>query len=178
MSWREGIKTPYSTDSSSFYSLFSFYFHFIIFPIHRPLSLPGSCVYWYRPCFICCGLTYETYSGGGPSTYIYCMVWYHVITVLCVECVGRVFALLYTVDNEGLLHIIIILHQIKSNQIKFYLKSSMYIWKKTKISKKLFTRLYSITNNKKLYIWLKYFGTSLWHDHQMKIFNLNKSSEL
>ncbi len=28
-------------------------------------------------------------------------------------------------------------HQIKSNQIKFYLKSAMYIWKKRKISKKL-----------------------------------------
>ncbi len=41
-------------------------------------------------------------------------------------------------------------NQIKSNQIKFYLKSAMYIWKKRKISKKLFTRLYSLINNNKV----------------------------
>ncbi len=60
----------------------------------------------------------------------------------------------------------------KSNQIKFYLKSAMYIWKKRKISKTLFTRLYSITNNNKLYIGFKYFGTSLWNRTwpQMKIY--------
>ncbi len=64
------------------------------------------------------------------------------------------------------------LFQIKSNQIKFYLKSAMYIWKKRKNSKKLFTGLYSITNNNKLYIWFKYFGTSLWNRTwpQMKIY--------
>ncbi len=49
---------------------------------------------------------------------------------------------------------------ILSNQIKFYLKSAMYILKEKKISKKLFTRLYSITNNNKLYIWFKCIGTS------------------
>ncbi len=49
------------------------------------------------------------------------------------------------------------------HQIRFYLKSAMYIWKKRKISRKLFTRLYSITNNNKLYFLFKYFGTSLWN---------------
>ncbi len=39
----------------------------------------------------------------------------------------------------------------------------MYIWKKRKITMKLFTQLYSIANNNKLYIWFKYFGTSLWN---------------
>ncbi len=63
-------------------------------------------------------------------------------------------------------------NQIKSNQIKFYLKSAMYIWKKRKISKKLFTQLYSVTNSNKLYIWFKYVGTSLWNRTwpQMKIY--------
>ncbi len=59
-----------------------------------------------------------------------------------------------------------------SNQIIFFnLKSAIYIWKKNKISKKLFTQLYSITNNNKIYIWFKYFGTSLWNRTwpQMKI---------
>ncbi len=50
---------------------------------------------------------------------------------------------------------------IKSNQILF--KVGNVHLKEKKISKKLFTRLYSITNNNKIYIWFKYFGTSLWN---------------
>ncbi len=50
-------------------------------------------------------------------------------------------------------------NQIKSNQILF--KVSNVHLKEYKISKKLFSRLYSITNNNKLYICFKYFGTSL-----------------
>ncbi len=62
-----------------------------------------------------------------------------------------------------------VLNQIKSNQILF--KVVNVHLKEMKISKKLFTQLYSITNNNKLYIWLKYFGTSLWNRTwpQMKI---------
>ncbi len=61
-------------------------------------------------------------------------------------------------------------YQIKSNQIKFYLKLAMYIWKKRKISKKLFTRLYSITNNNKLYIWFSILvhHCEIEHDHKWK----------
>ncbi len=50
-------------------------------------------------------------------------------------------------------------NQIKSNQILF--KFTNVHLKEKKISKKLFTRLYSITNNYKLYISFKYFGTSM-----------------
>ncbi len=59
---------------------------------------------------------------------------------------------------------------IKSNQIKFYLKSAMCIWKKRKISKKLFARLYSITNNNKLYIDLSILvhHCEIEHDHKWK----------
>ncbi len=58
----------------------------------------------------------------------------------------------------------------KSNQILF--KFGNVHLKEKKISKKLFTRLYSITNNNKLYIWFKYVGTSLWNrtSPQMKIY--------
>ncbi len=51
--------------------------------------------------------------------------------------------------------------QIKSNQVLF--KVSNVHLKEKKISRKLFTRLYSIANNNKLYIRFKYFGTSLWN---------------
>ncbi len=59
------------------------------------------------------------------------------------------------------LKIISINIQIKSNQILFIV-GNVHL-KENKISKKLFTWLYSITNNNKLYIWFKYFGTSLWN---------------
>ncbi len=51
--------------------------------------------------------------------------------------------------------------QIKSNQILFKV-DNVHLKDKT-INKKLFTWLYTITNNNKLYIWFKYFGTSLWN---------------
>ncbi len=44
------------------------------------------------------GLEYEIYSGGGPSTYVYCVVCYHVIVAPYVRSVGHVFAYLYTLD--------------------------------------------------------------------------------
>ncbi len=47
------------------------------------------------------GLTYEIYSGGSPSTYVYCVVYYRVIAAPYVRSVGCVFALSYTlVDNS------------------------------------------------------------------------------
>ncbi len=62
---------------TSFQSLFSF--TFVTFFIHLSLSPAASSVSWCHSCFVCSGLTYEIYSGGGPSTYIYCMVCYQVI---------------------------------------------------------------------------------------------------
>ncbi len=59
-------------------------------------------------------------------------------------------------------HLYLLWSQIKSNQIRFYFNISNIHLKEKKISKKLFTQLYSITNNNKLYIWFKYFDTSLW----------------
>ncbi len=44
--------------------------------------------------------TYEIYSEGGPSMYIYCVVCY-VIAVLSVRSVGRVCAHLYTLVDES-----------------------------------------------------------------------------
>ncbi len=37
-------------------------------------------------------LTYEIYSGGGPSTNVYCVVYYHVIAAPGIRSVGCVFA--------------------------------------------------------------------------------------
>ncbi len=45
-------------------------------------------------------LAYEIYSGGGPSTYIYCVVCYCVIVAPYVRSVGHVFAHLYTLDDD------------------------------------------------------------------------------
>ncbi len=41
------------------------------------------------------------YSGGGPSTYVYCVVCYHVIVGPYVRSVGHVFAYLYTLDDDS-----------------------------------------------------------------------------
>ncbi len=57
---------------TSFNSLQSFTFATCL--IHWPLSPAISSVSWCRSCFVCSGLTYEIYSGGGPSRYVYCMV--------------------------------------------------------------------------------------------------------
>ncbi len=50
---------------------------------------------------ICSGLAYEIYSGGGPSTYVYCVVCYHVIVAPYVRSVGHVFAYFYTLDDDS-----------------------------------------------------------------------------
>ncbi len=65
---------------------------------------------------------------------------------------------------------LLVSNQIKSNQIWF--KVGNVHLKEKKISKKLFTRRYSITVNNKLHISFKYCGTSLWNRTwpQMKIY--------
>ncbi len=71
---------------------------------------------------------------------------------------------------DYIMYVLYCSNQIKSNQILF--KVGNLHLKEKKISKKLYTPLYSITNNNKLYIWFKYFGTSLWKRTwaQMKIY--------
>ncbi len=57
------------------------------------------CSPYYQHCkyklFICSAFTYEVYSGGGPSTYVYC-----VITTPYVRSIGRVFANIYTLVDD------------------------------------------------------------------------------
>ncbi len=56
---------------TSFHCLLSI--TFVAFSIHWPLSPSpaASSVSWCWSCFVCSGLTYEIYIGGGPSIYIY-----------------------------------------------------------------------------------------------------------
>ncbi len=49
--------------------------------------------------FFICGLAYEIYSGGGPSMYIYCVVYYHVIAAPYVRSI--VMSLHYTLREES-----------------------------------------------------------------------------
>ncbi len=51
----------------SFHTLLTFIYILIVWP----LSPAASSVSWY-----CSRLAYEIYSGGGPSTYVYCVVCY------------------------------------------------------------------------------------------------------
>ncbi len=101
VSWGEGIETPSSTGSSwrppSMHCLHSF--AFVTFLIIWPLSPAASGVSWYWSCLFCSGLAYEIYSRDGPSTYVYCVVCYHVIVAPYIRSVGHVFAYLYTVDD-------------------------------------------------------------------------------
>ncbi len=94
MSWGEGIETLYSTGSPwrppSIHCLLSFIF--VTFFILLPLSPTASSVSWYWSCFVCSGLAYEIYSGGGPSKYVNCVVCYRVIVAPYVRSVGHVFA--------------------------------------------------------------------------------------
>ncbi len=108
VSWREGITTPNTTGFSSIpLSIGYVWSFFVTFPIHRLLSPAGSCVYWGGSCFVCSGLACEIYSGRGPSMYVFCVVSYQVMAVLCVQRVGCVFApfilLLTTLNTWGLL---------------------------------------------------------------------------
>ncbi len=85
---------------TSFHFLLSF--TFVTFLIHWTLFPAASSISWCQSCFVCSGLTYEIYSGGGPSTFIYCVVCYHVIVAPYVRSVGHVFAyltLLMTIRN-------------------------------------------------------------------------------
>ncbi len=103
VSWWEGIETRCSTGSSwgppSMHFLLSF--TFVTFLILWPLSPSASSVSWYQSCHLCSGLAYEIYSGGGPSTYVYCVVCYRVIVAPYVRSVGHVFAYIYTLDDDS-----------------------------------------------------------------------------
>ncbi len=80
------------------------YFHLLLLPfwfLVRPLSPAASSVSWYRSCLVCSGPAYEIYSGCDPSTYVYCVVCYHVIVAPYERSVGHVFAYLYTLDDDS-----------------------------------------------------------------------------
>ncbi len=85
-----GIETPYSIGSS-----------WRPLSMHCLLSPAASNVSWYWPCFVCSGLAYEIYSGGGPFTYVYWVVCYHVIAAPYVRSVGHVFTYYYTLVDDS-----------------------------------------------------------------------------
>ncbi len=92
---------------TSLHALLTFIYFCYLF-ILWPLSPAASSVSLYRSCLVCSGLAYEIYSGGGPSTYVYCVVCYHVIVASYVKSIGHVFTYLYTllecpIDNATLL---------------------------------------------------------------------------
>ncbi len=75
------------------------------------------------------------HSGGGPSTYVYCVVCYRVIVAPYVRSVGHVFAYLYTLDDNSerpmdyetsLLPNVfpyhIVIHMELQNNVSWYLK--------------------------------------------------------
>ncbi len=66
-----------------------------------PLPSAASSVSGYLSCLVCSGLAYEIYSGGGPSTYVYCVVCYRVLVAPYLRSVGHVFAYLYTLDDDS-----------------------------------------------------------------------------
>ncbi len=72
------------------------WFLFVTFLIQWPLHLACSWVYLCWSCFVCSRLTYEIYSCGGPSTYIYCVVCYLMIAALCDRNIGGIFSPLYS----------------------------------------------------------------------------------
>ncbi len=79
------------------------YFHLLLLPffILWPLSASASSVSWYQSCIVCSGLAYEIHRGGGPSTHVYCVVCYRVISAPYLRNVGHVFACLYTLDDDS-----------------------------------------------------------------------------
>ncbi len=79
------------------------YFHLLLllFKFVGPLSPAACSVSWYRSCLVCSGLPYEIYRGGGPSTYVYCVVCYRVIVAPYIRSVGHVFAYLYILDDNS-----------------------------------------------------------------------------
>ncbi len=60
-------------------------FTFITIMIHWHLFTDTYSASWYRFCSVCSWHIYEIYSEGGPSTYVYCVVCYRVITALYVR---------------------------------------------------------------------------------------------
>ncbi len=84
---------------TSFTGLLSF--TFVIFLIHWHLSPAASIVSWCQSCFVCSRLTYEIYSGGTPSIYIYCMVCYHAIAARISKNSFHVFVHCFTLDDDS-----------------------------------------------------------------------------
>ncbi len=56
-----------------------------------------DCGSWF--CFKCSGLVYEIYSRGGPSSYVYCVVYFCIDVITCAISVNC-FWLFHTLDDE------------------------------------------------------------------------------
>ncbi len=101
--WGEGIEALYSTNSSCIpLNILLRSFIFVTFLIQWPLSPVASSVSWCRSCFVYSGLTYGIYSRGGSSTYVYCMVCYHVMAapyVINIAVSFHTVTLLMTIRN-------------------------------------------------------------------------------
>ncbi len=65
------------------------------------LVMPGGPHHWLIKSHHCYCFCWFIYSGGGPSTYVYCVVCYRVIAAPYVRSVGHVFANLYTLDDDS-----------------------------------------------------------------------------
>ncbi len=79
---------------------FLFLFLLIKISIYRRLSPPFFCVYWCQSCLVCSELACETYCGGGPSTYVYVVVNYQVISAnVLVVCLHPVTLWLPTLNS-------------------------------------------------------------------------------
>ncbi len=90
---------------------------FAIFFILWPMSLAGSSVSWCGFCFVCYRLIYEIYSWDDPSTYVYCVVWYHVIAAPSVNVYLHTFTLLLIIQNGPGLWAIFTVWNIKFNSV-------------------------------------------------------------
>ncbi len=101
--WGEGIKTIINRFflKTSFHASFSFIYLCYIFLFFGLCLLLLLVPFDIESCFVCLGLAYEIYSGGGPSMYIYCVVCHRVIAAPYVRNVVHVFAYLYTLDDDS-----------------------------------------------------------------------------
>ncbi len=84
---------------TSFHALLTFIYFCYLFESLAFVSAASS-VSWYWSCLVCSGRAYEIFSGGGPSTYVYCVVCYRVTVAPYIRSVGHVCAYFYTLDDD------------------------------------------------------------------------------
>ncbi len=94
LSWGGELEIPYSI-VSFWRPLSILYFHSLLLPF----LFIFLCLRCVLLSLVLC-VTYEIYSEGGPSMYIYCMVCYCVIAAPCIRSVSCVCAYFYTFDDN------------------------------------------------------------------------------